>query len=369
MSTRATVILFSILFAIGIAVFVVLPLVFRIEPEEPEPDQQPGMPTALPPERGFFRSDDGGRTWQSKSVQSGGGSVADFRVNRLIADPVRTGLLFLATNANGLWFSRDRGESWSQIKDASGALEPTANVSSLAINPANTQTWYVAAFQQNRGRVFKTIDGGQNFRQIYATPIDRFGVFDVMYDSVSGTVGIATGQGGYLESLDKGGTWRVVRWFADGLTRLLMPSSGSPLRFAASAKGRLFRSLDEGGTWADATPAFRSRSGATENQRWFMDQRGALYLGSGYGLLRSRDNGETFEAPPVLIPPEALPVLAGAVDPRNASRVMISADGQMFASEDDGQSWALVPAPGKGRIMHLLIDSERSRTVYAWVEQ
>lgn len=370
MSVRATVIVFIILFSIGIFAVVILPFVLNKKPPSPGSDSL-GANQAKEKEaegKGVFRSDDGGKTWQQKSwVEGGEGSIASFQVNQIVRDPKDPSTLYLATAGNGLWVSRSRGDLWAKVRgDASGTLEPNANVLAVAVNPDDNKEWYVAVFQKNKGRVLRTGDGGFNFSEIYAAPLERYGVFDVYYDSPRRAVMIATGQGGLLETANQGQTWRVTRWFADGLVRLVVSAANSAVRFVVTPEGSVFRTEDRGKNWADITPAIRGFGGSTLNQRWFTDDFGGIYLGSSYGLLRSRDSGSSFEAPPLIIPPDVLPVLAVAVDPNNSAHVAVSAGGQIYRSKDDGESWEIISGPpGAKKVTHLLFDGKNSDTIYA----
>lgn len=369
MSVRATIILFVLLFSAGLFLIVILPLVLSREPAEDRPVRRAGKETIQ--ELGLFRSDDGGRTWVEKSwVEGQASSVAAFKINRLIANPARPEMLFLATEENGLWLSENRGDLWAEVQDSAGVLKPNANVLDLAINPDDPQEWYVAAFQENRGRLLRTADGGKSFSEIYFTPVERYGVFDVHYDRGRKTVGIVTGQGGFLETADQGRTWRVVRWFSDGLIRLLVNPANEDVRLVVSPRGSIFRTLDRGQGWEDATPALRLYSGATANQRWLFDDFGTIYVGSNYGLLRSRNNASSFEAPPLIIPPDALPVLAVAIAPQNRRYIMVSAGGEIYRSKDSGETWEIMSGPTarKGKVRHLWLDAKNSETIYAVVE-
>lgn len=364
MNVRMTVIIFTVVFLVGVLAIVILPFVFGVRPTPAEPQQPSGEGI----ERGVFRSDDGGRTWQARALVEGSdATIAAFDINRLIPDPVRPETFYLLTNGSGLWISRSRGDLWARVDDRTGALDPHSNVLAIAVNPGNSAEWYAAVFQEERGRVLHTANGGHTFREIYFTPAERFGVFDLHYDRSRASVIIATGQGGLLESADDGRTWRVVRWFADGLIRLLVDPSDASVWYVATPRGHLFRTLDRGATWVDITPSLDAFDGARSGQVWAIDRSGALYLGSRHGLLRSRDRGTTFSAPPLIIPPDALPIGALAIDPLNQRRILAAASGQLYGSEDDGASWLILSPPGSGRITDLAIDAERAGVIYAAV--
>lgn len=369
MSTRATVIIFAAIFLLIVFLIVILPFVFRSRPESETPaaSEEPAGAEQAVENTGVFRTDDGGKTWQQKSwVEGGAGSIAAFKVNKLVQDPADPETLYLATDSRGLWVSKSRGDLWAEVKDSNKILEPTASVLDIAVNPGNNKEWFVAVYQKNKGRVLKTSDAGRSFSEIYFTPVERFGVFGVYYDRALRAVSIATGQGGLLETADLGKKWRVVRWFSDGLIRLLVNPNNTAVRFVTTPKGSIFRTQDRGQSWADITPAVREFSGATSNQQWLMDEHGVLYLGSNYGLLRSRDGGSSFQALPLIIPPgDALPIIAIAVDPRGAARIVVSTNEQIYRSVDDGQSWEILASPSPRKIVQLLVDPKNSETIYA----
>ncbi len=373
MTLRTTIIVFSVIFSIGIFAVVILPFVLGVGPSSPRSGPS-SEESAAGIAEGLFRSDDGGASWQAKSwVEGSNATIAGFRVNQVVPDPVDPATFYLLTDGNGLWVSRSRGDLWALVADTAGGLDGTANVLALAVNPKNRLEWYVAVFQKNKGSVLRSADGGRSFRTIYSVPAERYGVFDIHFDAARNIIGIATGQGGFLESGDQGGTWRVVRWFADGLVRLMVSPVNPSVRLVATSRGSLFRTADYGASWVDVTESYSGLSGAQKNQRWLMDKTGTVYLGSRHGLLRSRDNGTTFEAPPIIIPPDALPVLAVAIDPANSRRILVSASTQLFESRDDGQHWAILASPavaaGRGhRVTALLIDAVARNAMYAMVQ-
>lgn len=367
MSPRITLIVFIVLFSLALFLIVILPFVFYHPKATPVSPGEPAKGTEIVEERGVWRSDDGGKTWQQKAwIEGQAGNISTFRINRFIADPIDPETYYLATDGNGLWLTHSRGDLWAPVVDQAHVLQSSATILGLAVNPTNADEWFVAAYQEKRGRLFHTTDAGKTFREIYFTPHERFGVFDVYYDSARGAVEIVTGQGGYLESTNRGQTWRVVRWFASGLTRLLAIPGESNLRFVATPDGLLFRTRDRGTTWVDVSASFSKFNGAGDAQHWVVGPSGALYLGSRYGLLRSRDNAATFEAPPLIIPPDALPILGVAIDASNIRRIIVAAANQLYRTTDDGASWSFLSTPAKkSRIVELAIDRKDPNIIYA----
>ncbi|MBU6414818.1 hypothetical protein KGQ34_01050 [Patescibacteria group bacterium] len=330
---------------------------------------------------GIFKSEDNGLTWQAKNTsavsaefakqQSSGTGFAinNFAISDLAFDESSSTIMYLGTKGGGLWKTTNGGDLWKKLDDKNHVLESGADVLKIALNPNNSRMLYIAVFQQNRGRLLKSEDGGESFREAYFTPLERYGVFDAFVDR-AGRVFIATGQGGYLESDDQGFSWSVKRWFADGLLRVIRDPNNSRVLYIQSARANLFRSLDYGASWADITPSFKSFKGAQSHQVFFVDpSSSALYLASDFGLLRSEDRGLSFKPVPLTIPPEALPVLSVASSPQNKNMLYISALNLMYKSADYGKSWSVLRPPGNKRIVMLKIHPLRSNVLFVVVSE
>ncbi len=359
-------IIFLAVFLLGVFTIVILP--FLITPERPAKAPAEARP-AVKAERGVFRSDDGGNTWSSKvAIGAGRRTIERFRINDLKLNPHDPNTLVLATDGNGLFLSFDRGASWGKLVDRAGVLDPASKVLAVAFDPGDADAWYLAVYQQDRGRVLLTRDAGETFSEIYLVPLPKFGVFDLLVEPLGRKLSIVTGQVGYLESENQGRTWRVLRWFRDGLLRLAIDPSNPAARYVVSSRGSIFKTPDAGLTWVDLTPNLRAFAGSTRNQRLSVDSSGTLWLGSNFGLLRSRDGGRSFEAPSLIIPPQALPVLAIAVDPSDSRHLIVSAARELYETPDAGASWSIRSAPGQGRVTHLAFDPANAKTIYAVVQ-
>ncbi|MCX5691757.1 MAG: hypothetical protein NTV94_18520 [Planctomycetota bacterium] len=106
------------------------------------------------PGEGLFRSSDNGTTW----VQRGSTQLAGRSISRLALDSAPTPRLYAALtraggfpgptaaknhpgalNPRGIWFSTDRGDSWSPISSI-----PDQDITDFAIEPGNSDTLYAA---------------------------------------------------------------------------------------------------------------------------------------------------------------------------------------------------------------------------------
>ena len=334
---------------------------------------------------GLLMSTDGGERWDNAAV-SEDDRVAPFPkgVFDLVFHPQDPDIIFLGSDDSGLWVSKNGGKSWKKIFDKRKVLDQKADVFKIAVSRSDPNVIYLAVFQNNRGRVLKSIDGGEIFREVYFVSANRYGVFDIYVNSVNPErVIIATGQGGILESLNGGATWRVVKWFTEAVARLTVNPRSSNEIYIVTSGGNLWRSLDSGENWGDlpeglssaAAPypptgvinPFNIFSGRRALEEFIMDPErlDTFYIGSQQGLLRSESGGNTWERLNVLIPPDALPVDAVAIHPENSNLIFAAASNQLYKSEDNGINWSVDILPTKSRIKTLVIHPLRPNIMFA----
>lgn len=341
--------------------------------------------------QGLIRSQDGGEGWESAANSLDKKIRFPGEILDLSFHPVNADLLFLGSKGSGLWKSMDGGSSWQKVSDKTRVLDPRADVYRVAVSRSQPKIIYLAVFQNNRGRILRSEDVGESFREVYFVTANRFGVFDTHVDPADAShVLIATGQGGVLETRNGGRTWRVKRWFSEALTRLLVNPAFSGEIFVTTSGENLFKTFDGGENWADLNeglqkiadargefegrlsiqPSFNPFSGAPFGggslESLVADPNAftTVYIGSQDGLLRSTNGGFSWERLNVLIPPEALPVKSVAVHPRNSQLIFAAAANQLHKSDDGGTNWSVKTLDIKGRISKILIHPLKPETMF-----
>lgn len=336
---------------------------------------------------GLLRSRDGGENWESVAVSKDRRTSFPNTVLNFAFHPQNSEVLFLGSRGAGLWRSGDGGSSWQKAADRSRLIDPRGDVYQVVLARSNPKVMYLALFQNNRGRVLKSSDGGETFLEIYVVGANRFGVFGIYVNPLdSEHVRIVTGQGGVLESRNGGSTWRVVRWFSEALTRLVVNPVFPGEMFVITSSGKIFKTFDGGENWADLNEGLQKatmrneveisppstfdllRGGSALSLEDFIADPNnftTLYVGSREGMLRSPDGGFSWRRLNVLIPPEALPVNSVAVDPRNSNIIFATAQNQLHRSADGGENWSVDILPTKSRVKKLLIHPLKPEVMFA----
>ncbi len=203
---------------------------------------------------GLFRSRDGGLSWARINEGLYGNRFA------CVVEDTVSDLLYLGTYFEGIYRSTDGGDSWEKISQGINQTDCT----SMAINSRNNDSVYVATLA---GLYFSS-DGCQNWRFIdprptglYVIPtcllIDKYHP-EVIFVGYSGYDFL--GRGGIIKSTNGGTTWLSV---SHGLPinvsaiKLVPIYEGFSLRYLLMAASHgLFKSDSQGDNWGQLPTPF-----------------------------------------------------------------------------------------------------------------
>ncbi len=150
-------------------------------------------------EGGIYKSTDGGDHW----TKLGGGlpdqlfGKANIAVTA--ANPDRVYALVEARPGEGLYRSDDAGASWTRVSSQSSLITRPFYYTTIAADPTNADVVYAGA-----EGFFKSTDGGKSFRRF---PTPHGDNHDMWINPRDGRVMIQANDGGANVSLDGGRTW------------------------------------------------------------------------------------------------------------------------------------------------------------------
>lgn len=272
-----------------------------------------GQHSAENPERGVYKTTDGGQTWELTLFKSPRAGAVD-----LVVDPNDPDVLYatiweawrkswgLSSGGpdSGLWKSTDGGESWTDIT-ANLDLEPASPIGKMgvAVSGASSDRVWVIVEHEPQGGVYRSDDGGESweyvnderklrqrafyYTRIYADPQDE----DMVY--VLNT--------GFYRSTDGGETFPESIRVPHGDNHDLWIAPSDPDRMINSNDGGANVSVNGGETWTeqDYPTAQFYRVITTEHEPYHIcgaqqDNSTACTPSDGWGHLAARGAGEYF---------------------------------------------------------------------------
>ena len=264
---------------------------------------------------GPYRSTDHGEHWEKLDVPDHG-----LPVWSLAFDPRNTKVLYAGYENCEIYRSEDAGERWRQLPvtvrfpeiTVAAGSNPAKRVLKLAASPANPDEIYGAI---EVGGVIRSLDGGEHWdnmshgQYVNDDTVDMHGVLVGRWRP--GQV-FAIGRAGLFCSADRGEHWASAR------LEPLNPNGQTYCRDIRETPG------DSKTIWVAAGATFQSEVGV---------------------LFRSKDGGASWSRVDMGVKPKTT-MFTLAFDTRQPRRMFCATSGgEVFASEDGGQSWGARPLP------------------------
>ena len=332
---------------------------------------------------GVNKSFDGGNTWIQKNnginVRTGASGDA-IPIFCLTIDPNNPNIVWAGTQYNrGIYKSIDGGETW--VKKDNGVVENTEiSFRGFGIHPQNSNIIFAGAeitigilgrvFDKTKGKIYKTTDGGENWRCVWeGDNLARFVIFDysnpnILYASTGiwdreafNEVGV-----GVLKSYNGGETWIPIN---NGMNDLYvgfleMHPTNPQILYAAtglneySTKPGVYKTVDGGANWTQML----DKGDVTTTVTISPSNPNIVYAGANSAFYRSYNGGVTWDVfnqdwgwgPPGV---RSGVSISAVVDPDDPMTVFVNNyTGGNFKSTDGGASWVNASKGYTGAHLH-----------------
>lgn len=312
------------------------------------------------------------------------------RLTNIAIDPSNDNQLVVTSPGGGVWKSTDEGDTWSPLFDQ----ESTMNLQSALISHANPNHYFIGGSgiwrstdggltfsklsdpagliysiimdpenedillaSSNNGRVYKTVDGGDNWTSVLLQSNADF--YDLDFNKGNSDILYACGtKGAMYTSTDQGDSWAVLSgpWNS---TRSIMqgltaddPNYIYVLQEKSGGFDALYLSVDGGANW---TTQSNDESGSNNIMGYNMSENGGqaprdmdiivsptdkteVHI-AGIMTFKSTDSGATWTQTTHWVLSNSLEFVHADIDQLiyNGSKIYVASDGGIFIS-DDGAS-------------------------------
>jgi len=316
---------------------------------------------------GLYFSEDMGENWRQLTVKEEKVSIGSLDILSLAIDRHNPAVIYLGTRENGLYRSCSWGGHWYKLKDKNGVFSGRANVYDIAIDPKDSHRLYAAVYQDKKGRLFRSQDDGDSWEEVYVVSEEKYAVFAVAVDDYDPSIiYMGTAQGGFLKSTDYGKSWELIKWFDDVISDIAINPQDTRVVYLSTFQKGIYKTSDKGINWQSLEEDLRKLRQAEKVEKIVIDSQrpDVVYIGSEYGLLTSKNAGQSWQEVKIVMPPESKPVLSLAVDSQNTDHLYYGAGSILYRSLDQGINWTVHELPSRRDLKTIAIDPKNPHFIY-----
>ncbi len=315
---------------------------------------------------GIYKSENMGEVCNQLTVRDEI-SLTSLDILSLSIDPGDSNVFYTGARIDGLYKSCCEGDHWYKLEDKNSVFSSRANVYDIVIDPNDSNRIYIGTYQDKKGRVFRSQDGGESWEEVYVVSEEGYAIFAVAVDSYdSSIVYMGTAQGGFLKSSDYGKSWEIKKWFDDVISDIAINPKDTRQIYVSTFGEGIYRSDNKGNTWHSFKEELEGFSQGERVENLVIDSQrpNIIYAGSEYGLLTSKNSGQTWEEVAIIMPPESKPVLSMAIDFNNTDCLYYGAGSILYRSLDQGINWTIHELDSERNVKAITIDPRNSNVVF-----
>lgn len=310
---------------------------------------------------GIFKSVDSGSRFEPKQKIDEQTNISNVNINDIAVSNSDSNIVYIGTVGNGMLKSEDGGETWKSLFTGSTVWQ-------ISLNPLNNDTIYIAVTVNKRGKIFKSLDAGNNWEEIYTEARFDFDILALGVDNRDpSNIYAGDVQGVVFKSVDSGRHWRVIDHQKTPIS-LIKISPINPQKIYYLSGGGLWASGDGGETFTNLKlPQAGSSSGITSVEVDPQDEN-IIYVSAQRSILKSTDSGQNFFSINILNPKG--PKLSNvAVNPKNNQEWYYGAGFAVYKTSNNGNSWSVSEIGSNRNIKIIKINPEDNSIIYLGMEK
>ncbi len=324
-----------------------------------------------------FLSTDRGDNWRimTNLISTNGrtASINYINVNIMTMDPQDNLAIYLASYGSGLYYTYNIANGWNSVSTLT-----TGTINDVKVDPKNKCVLYASA----TNRLYRSNDCARTWKQVYYDSNTTINVNTIAIDQFNtNIVYIGTSRGEIIKSIDSGESWQTIQRLEEGIARLIISPLDSRLIFLATVKNRIFSfsplSSTDSSTpigenndvlidkWTDLNNVLADYNlGSSFKDFVICLQDGTMFIATDKLILRSPDNGISWESIKLIQPEKDAVINALAVNPRNSQELYYVTNTTFFRSADGGLTWTMKKLPTKRAGRELLVDFNDPSIIY-----
>jgi len=288
-------------------------------------------------------------------------------------DPQDSKAVYLASFGSGLFFTYNIANGWQEVKSL-----PAETINDVKVDPKNKCVIYAAI----TNRLYRSKDCARTWSQIYFDNNTEVSVKTITIDHYNPqNIYLGTSRGEIIKSIDMGASWRTIQRLEEGISKLVVSPIDSRLVFVATSKNRIFSFKSNTVTnannstdiesnfliedWQDLNDVLRDYNlGNSFRDFELSAEDGIIFMATEQLILRSSDNGITWENIKLLQPEKDAIINSLAVNPKDSQNFYYVTNTTFFSTSDGGTTWTTKKLPGTRAGRELVLDFNSPNIIY-----
>ena len=325
---------------------------------------------------GIFLSVDSGSTFKSQSltpsVSGKPGNIAGLNIRSVVIDPSDNTAVYLATYGQGLYYTYNVLTGWLEVPGL-----PKATIYGLAVNPKNKCDIYVTY----ANRLMRSVDCTRTWSQIYldAKTDTIFKTLAVDFYNPS-NIYLGTTNGDILKSIDGGYSWRALKRLNEPIINITLSPKDSRHVYVVTDSAKIYSFFSNTLTnaknsanidanfavddWTDSNEVLGDLDIGNVYEDLVVNSDGEVYLATNQAIVRSPDQGVTWQKLSLLPAEKDAIIKTIAVNPKNNKEIYYATNLTFFKSSDGGVTWSNKKLPTSRSASDILIDYKNPNVLY-----
>jgi len=313
--------------------------------------------------QGFFlKSEDGGKTWKTKSEVIGGKRVIMDNILSMAINPFNSSIVYVGTENDGIFISNNGAESWKKLENS------LKKVYSICPSIREKGIIYVSGKVNQKGKIYRVSEEKNEWKEIYSEPSQgsEITAMTIDEDVEEEVIYVGTSDGMIFKTINAGETWQNL-YDADGKisdievkgNKMLILIYGEDILMSKN-NGRSFENIE-------FTDENSSDIGNPFSMAVSFGKTDEVYIGTDRGLFFGRGIGGKLIRVNTLSVSDKYTTRSVSIDPYDSNRVVYSVFQGLYSSYDKGKSWAIFDTERGGGVSNIIFDRNNSGVVYATI--